>query len=128
VRPEAQAWWELAEADLESARANVSTGRFYVAAFMAQQSAEKGLKAVWIQRRRELAPKTHNLIELAEGLSVLARFETLLLLLNPLYVTTRYPDAANGPPQQNYNKEIADRLVAHAEEVVAWCRSELGSS
>lgn len=128
MRPEAQAWWELAEADLESARANVVSGRYYVAAFLSQQCVEKGFKAVWISQRREMPPKTHNLPELAEALSVHARFETEILRLNPLYVTTRYPDAANGAPDRNYNEELASQILRDAEEVMAWCRTELGRS
>ena len=128
MRPEAQAWWELAEEDLESAKANVATGRFYVAAFLCQQCTEKELKAVWITRRRKLPPNTHNLVDLAEELSVPSQFETSLLRLNPQYVATRYPDAANGVPSRNYNRELAEGLLRDAEEVMAWCRSELGRS
>lgn len=125
MRPEAQAWSDLAEADVESARANLTTGRFYIAAFLSQQCVEQGLKAVWLHRRREMPPKTHNLLDLAEELSAYTRFETVLLRLNPLYVTTRYPDAANGDPSRNFNQELAKDLLQGAEEVMAWCRSEL---
>ncbi len=128
MRPEAQAWWELAEADLESAKVNLTAGRFYIAAFLSQQCVEKGLKAVWIRRQREMPPKTHNLLDLAEELSAYSRFETALLRLNPLYVTTRYPDAANGVPARMYNEEIAQARLRDAEEVMAWCRDELGQS
>lgn len=125
MRPEAQAWSDLAEADVESARANLTTDRFYIAAFLSQQCVEQGLKAVWLHRRREMPPKTHNLLDLAEELSAYTRFETVLLRLNPLYVTTRYPDAANGDPSRNFNQELAKDLLRGAEEVMAWCRSEL---
>jgi HEPN domain-containing protein len=128
MRPEAQAWWELALADLETARKMISAGAYYMAAFLCQQSVEKGLKAVWMVRNRRLAPKTHNLLDLAEELSVLSRFESALLRLNPQYVATRYPDAANGLPSRNYNEEIARSLLHDADEVIAWCRSELGPS
>lgn len=128
MRPEAQAWWELAKADLETARINLAARAFYMAAFLCQQCVEKGLKAVWIVRNRRLAPKTHNLIDLAGELSVLSQFETSLLRLNPQYVATRYPDAANGVPSQNYNRELAQQLLNDAEEVMAWCQNELGPS
>lgn len=126
MRPEAQAWWELAEADLDSAKVNLQAGRFYVTAFLSQQCVEKGLKAVWIHQRRHMPPKTHNLPELAEELSVYSQFETAFLRLNPLYVSTRYPDAANGVPSRNYNRALAEEILHDAEEVMAWCRDELG--
>lgn len=125
MRPEAQAWWELAGDDFEAAKATLESGHFHVTAFLAQQSVEKGLKALPIQRRKEMPPKTHNLQDLAEELGALASFETELMLLNPLYVATRCPDAANGVPSKNFNRELAGTIVADAEKVMAWCRSEL---
>lgn len=126
MRPEAQAWWDLAEADLDSAQRSLSTGLFYVSAFLSQQCVEKGLKAVWIHRLRRMPPKTHNLMDLAEEMSAYSRFETEILRLNPLYVTTRYPDAANGPPPRNFNRALTEEIVRDAEKVMAWCRNELG--
>jgi HEPN domain-containing protein len=128
MRPEAQAWWDLAREDLESARVTIDAGRFYVGAFLCQQCVEKALKAVWMVRKRRHAPKTHNLMDLAEELEILARFETPLLRLNPQYVATRYPDAANGDPARNYNRELAELLLHDAQEVIAWCQSELQQS
>lgn len=128
MRPEAQAWWELAEDDFEAAKATLESGHFHVTAFLAQQSAEKGFKALWIHRRKEMPPKTHNLQNLADELGALAGFETELMRLNPLYVATRYPDAANGVPSKNYNRELAQVLLTDAEKVMSWCRNELGLS
>jgi HEPN domain-containing protein len=128
MRSEARAWWELAEADQESARVNLAADRFYIAAFLSQQCVEKALKALWLHRRREMPPKTHNLLDLAQELSAYDQFETSLLRLNPLYVSTRYPDAANGAPSRNYNRELAEGLLRDAEEVMTWCRAELGQS
>lgn len=128
MRAEARNWWALAEADLESARITLTAGRYYLAAYLSQQCVEKGLKAVWIDRRREMPPKTHDLTELAETLKLDSRFETAILRLNPLYVTTRYPDAANGDPSKVYNENLAAEILREAEEVMAWCRSELGQS
>lgn len=128
MRAEAEGWWGLALEDLETARANLAAHRFYAAAFFSHQAVEKGLKAVWIEKRRELAPKSHNLPDLAAGVRLPQTFETAILRLNPLYVSTRYPDAANGIPARNFNEELASQILAEAEEIVAWCRSELGLS
>jgi HEPN domain-containing protein len=128
VREEARRWWTLAEDDLTAARHATGAGDHYVAAFYSQQAAEKALKGLWLERKRELSPKTHDLTELASGLSVPANFETSLLLLNPAYVNTRYPDAANSVPSRIYNGEIAGNLIQCAKEIMDWCRSELGLS
>jgi HEPN domain-containing protein len=126
VREEARRWWTLAGDDLTAARHAAAAGDHYVAAFYSEQAAEKALRALWITRRRQLAPRTHDLTELASGVDVPADFETRLLLLNPAYVNTRYPDAANGVPSRIYNDEIAGNLMRYAEEIMDWCRSELG--
>lgn len=128
MRSEAQGWWDLAQADLDAARGNLAEGRFYIAAFLCQQTVEKGLKAVWIAVRRELPPKTLSLPELAGELAALERFESELLRLNPLYVSTRYPDAANGPPSRAYNRELTESFLCDAEKVIAWCQDELSQT
>ncbi|MBI2886275.1 MAG: HEPN domain-containing protein [Chloroflexi bacterium] len=53
--------------DLESAEATLEIGRYYVSSLLAQQAAEKALKALFIQRKRSLPPRTHYLEELGTG-------------------------------------------------------------
>jgi HEPN domain-containing protein len=45
--------------------------------------------------------------------------------LAPQYVTTRYPDAAYGTPDEIYDKEIADEYIAKTEEVMIWLKQKL---
>ena len=125
MRPEAQAWWKLSQDDLMTADVNLCPDRYYACAFFCQQSVEKALKAVWMERKRQHAPKTHNLFELADDLGIAEDFDTALRRLNPEYVATRYPDAANGDPVENYNREIAGELLGFAQEIQAWCKSQL---
>lgn len=106
----------------------MGTERYYVCAFLCQQALEKAFKALWIERFRELSPKTHDLTELAERLSVPTGFSTALRNINPAYATARYPDAANGLPARAFNEEIARRDLEGAEGVMKWCGKELGLS
>jgi HEPN domain-containing protein len=39
----------------------LQAGRFYAASSFAQQAAEKGLKALWVERLGEVPPRTHDL-------------------------------------------------------------------
>ena len=126
MRPEALAWWEEAEVELEAAGDLLAAKRFHLCAFFCQQSVEKALKALWIERFKELAPKTHDLTQMGERLGVPAGLARALRELNPLFVTTRYPDAANGAPSRMFDEEIARKRLRDAEEVMTWCRSELG--
>jgi len=128
MRPEAERWWEQAGEDLQSAKTNLGAERYYVCAFLCQQALEKAFKALWIDRFHELPPKTHDLIELAKGLSVPTGYATTLRDINPAYATARYPDAANGLPARAFNEEIARRELEGAEGVMKWCGKELGLS
>ena len=128
MREEAHRWWILAEDDLTAGRHSAAAGDNHIAAFCAQQAAEKALKALWIVRKRELAPKTHDLTQLAAGLGMPKDYQTRLLLLNPAFINSRYPDAANGVPSRMYNGEIVGNLLQHAQEIMDWCGKELGPS
>jgi HEPN domain-containing protein len=122
VRIEAQRLIKQAERDLENARKNIGVGAYEVAAFLAEQSVEKYLKATWTVVKREAAPRTHSLTELGDGLGVPAERRRHLVNLNADYTTARYPDAANGVPFEVYDRETAEAKVASAEEVLAWLR------
>lgn len=45
--------------------------------------------------------------------------------LNAHYAVSRDPDAANGVPAEQYDRELAEELLALGERVRAWVRSEL---
>lgn len=69
MRPEAQAWWKQAQADLAAARDILGLEHWFAAAFFAQQAAEKAIKALFIVEQREESPKTHNLPAVGEVLN-----------------------------------------------------------
>ena len=125
MREEAAAWWEQAQADLKAAGHSIDSGDYHIGAFLCQQSVEKAFKALWIEQKKEMPPKSHNLTELGKGLSVPDRLATALRELNPLFATTRYPDAANGVPAQMYDEPITRERFQEAGEVMEWCRSQL---
>lgn len=115
-----RAWRVQAERDLENARKNIEIGAYDVAAFLAHQAVEKRLKAAWIARREEAAPRTHSLTELGDGLNVPVALRRHLVDLNADYVTARYPDAVTGVPYEVYDRPTAERKVRAAEAVFAW--------
>ena len=51
------------------------------------------------------------------------RLMSALRLLNPEYVTSRYPDAANGIPAENYDAANTEMLIKAAEKVWKWVTS-----
>ena len=122
MRIETERLIKQAERDLQNAGKNVGIGAFEVAAFLAEQSVEKYLKATWTVVKREAAPRTHSLTELGDGLGVPADIRRHLVNLNADYTTARYPDAANGVPYEVYDRETAEAKVRAAEETMVWLR------
>lgn len=120
MREEARLWYEQALDDLKYAEANLKEEIYYVCAFLAQQAAEKALKALYIEKKKQMPAKTHNLISLGKKLAVPEEIMSNLREINPDFVTTRYPDAANGLPSEIFDKNIATEHFAKAKEVVVW--------
>ncbi|MGH2453014.1 MAG: HEPN domain-containing protein [bacterium] len=125
MREEARRWIAQADADLAHARASTRAGFHFGAAFACHQAAEKWLKGTIIELQRSMPPKTHNLVELGRTLGVPEDLMSDLRLLNPEYAASRYPDAANGVPAENYDERKAAVLLAAAERVQRWVTEAL---
>jgi HEPN domain-containing protein len=120
VREEARRWIAQGRAELAMARSLVASGGFSGAAFHCHQAAEMVLKGLWIHRKRSASPRFHDLVQLGAELDAPDSVRGALRRLNPEYVISRYPDAANGVPAENYDRARAQELVALAEQVEAW--------
>jgi HEPN domain-containing protein len=125
MREEARRWIVQADADLAHARASIRAGFHFGAAFACHQAAEKWLKGAIIELQRSMPPKTHNLVELGRTLGVPEAVMSDVRLLNPEYATSRYPDAANGVPAENYDERRASGLLEAAERVHQWVTGAL---
>jgi len=125
MREETQAWLEQAKDDYKYAEANLKIGVFYVCSFLAQQAAEKALKALYIETKRIVPAKTHNLIKLGKELKTPSYILEGLREINPVFVTTRYPDAANGRPTEMFNKKIAQNYLEIAKDVLQWVETQI---
>ncbi len=122
MRIEVERLIKQAERDLQNARKNIGIEAFEVAAFLAEQSVEKHLKAAWMVVKAEAPPRTHSLTELGDPLGVPPDHRRHLVYLNADYTTARYPDAANGIPYEVYDRATAEAKVGAAEEVFTWLR------
>lgn len=85
------AWMEKAREDLSDAEYNNKGNKNTLASFLAHQATEKGLKAVYIRKHKDLI-KTHDLVLLAEKIKAPATIIEACKKLNPLYLATRYPN------------------------------------
>lgn len=127
-----QRMWQQAERDLESARLMLQPRSNYVAANLAQQAAEKALKAAHWHLLGKEPPWSHDLASLAEQFT--AQVEQIprgvhaaIALLDPLFERTRYPSGrAEEPiPADLVGEEDARTAIQSAEEVMAWVRTLL---
>jgi len=122
MREESESWWEQALEDLNTARYNLEGGIYYASVFFSQQSAEKALKALYIEENRELPQRTHNMLKLVDKIGVPDEIFNAVIELNPEYFMTRYPDAANGVPARMYTEEKAKIHLEKAEMAVEWIK------
>jgi len=130
-RAEARRWLGQAENDLAFARHAIDGAFFHQACFVAQQAAEKALKAVHFAdgARTVLG---HSLVGLlARLLPVHAALEPLrdsVAELDLFYVPTRYPNGlVEGMPYEVFTRTQAERALTAAEGVLAAVRRETGA-
>lgn len=97
-RHEARRWLEQARRDLDDARFCATGGRYSLACFVAQQAAEKALKAFLFWNGED--PWGHSVADLCrEAGRHDAELATLLPRVAPLdkfYIPTRYPNGLPG--------------------------------
>lgn len=125
MREEVRRWVAQGRAQLEMARSLLSSGGFSGSAFFSHQTAEMLLKGLWIQVKRSAAPRFHDLVQLGSEFQAPEDVRAALRRLNAEYVVSRYPDAANGVPAENYDRERAAELLLLAERVDAWISGTL---
>jgi HEPN domain-containing protein len=92
-------WRSGAEEDFEVAGELLARGHSRHALFFAHLALEKLLKALVCRTTNDLAPRTHNLVRLAEGSSLLleSHHTDILADMNAFCFEGRYPDAVLPP-------------------------------
>lgn len=126
---EGRRWLEQAEEDLKWTHHLVREGAYHIACFLAQQVAEKALKAFLYAHGREIVPG-HSVERLGrEAAQYENAFATHLhrwAILDGYYVPTRYPNSLPGSiPAKVYTKEVAEEAAQLASEVVAFVKERL---
>lgn len=123
-------WLRQAEYDLAQADRLLQDGVFSYAAFFAEQSAQKALKAVLLSRGVRFVA-IHSVGELArEAAGLESAFRPLVdraKRLDRHYLTSRYPDALPEPaiPAEAYVREDAEEAVAIARAVFETARDAI---
>lgn len=119
-------WIELADYDLETAKAMLKTGRYVYVLFMCQQVLEKALKAHVVQTTKTLPPRLHNLIRLLElsGLEIGDGDKTFLDKLSYYYLETRYPDQKKKIAKET-GRKLAEDYYNKTGVIYKWLKTKL---
>lgn len=124
MKEEVKRWFKQAERDLVSAEHSLNAGDYYVAAFLAQQAVEKGLKALMLSKRGKLM-KSHNIIRLAKELDLPKELLVKIAQLEPVYQETRYPDVSSKLPADEFGEKDATDLLNIGMEVLEWIKEKI---
>lgn len=120
---EGRRWLEQAQIDLKWARHLNTEGAYHLVCFLAQQVAEKALKAFLYAQGEELVVG-HSVRQLCQRAAACdGRFEegvTAWGVLDSYYIPTRYPNGLpDDIPGRVYNLQVAVSALALTEAVVA---------
>jgi len=125
-----QYWLNMADYDLETAKAMQETKRYLYVGFMCHLVVEKALKAVITEVTNEVPPKSHHLVELAETAKVQDKMsneqQSLLLTLNPLNIEARYSEYKD-KIAQILTEERCVMLIEETEEMLCWIKQQLSA-
>ncbi|MBI5017508.1 MAG: HEPN domain-containing protein [Deltaproteobacteria bacterium] len=127
---EGRRWIEQAGEDLHWADHLAREGGWHIACFLAQQVAEKALKAFLYAQGEEIV-LGHSVDRLAAAAAGYApeieQAARRWRVLDSYYIPTRYPNGLpESIPARVYGADAARSAVELASEVVAWVRSRLG--
>lgn len=121
-------WVELADYDLDTASAMLSSKRYLYVGFMAHQAIEKILKAYYVNSHNKTAPYSHSLSFLAKeaGLyDLLAEGQKDLIdTLEPLNIEARYPTHKE-QLLASLTEEKCRELLRHTKELFGWIKQKL---
>jgi HEPN domain-containing protein len=118
-------WLDIAQYDLQTAEAMLTTGRWLYVAFMCQQSIEKLVKGLYLLYIDDNTPRTHSIA------AIIKRFANMLPVeippetsdlfdkLSTCYLNDRYPEFRNKLSAQ-IKEPDAKALYSQTQEVFAW--------
>jgi HEPN domain-containing protein len=122
----AEGWIADARIDLEAARLLSQHVIAHHAIFHARQALEKLLKCgypILLGRPMPREPSLQAMIHDVFG-RIPEPIWAIIKRLNPFYMSTRYVDAAGGPPSKRFEPEDAQQAVELAQEAFEWIEAQ----
>jgi len=124
MRIESKKLLEQSKKDFEAGIKNLENRILFVSAFLFHQTAEKALKAYWIEIKKENPPPTHNLIILAEALGLPNDLIECARILTPHAIISRYPTGEFAPYEIYIESDVL-RLKDCSEKILKWIEEQL---
>jgi HEPN domain-containing protein len=128
VKKKIEYWMDIAQYDLETARAMLLSKRFLYVGFMCHQVIEKSFKGYYVFAKSDNPPYTHSLRYLSQQSGL---FETMdenqkdfIELLGPLNIQSRYPTYKERI-LKTLNRKKCDDILKKTEELFRWTKSML---
>jgi HEPN domain-containing protein len=127
MRAETSEWLAAAAEDLDAAQVLFDAGQYHAMAQHAQQTVEKALNSLIVERTGELPARSHDLRRIGTEVGVPQEMLGRLIELYAYYLAGRYPGTMHAEAQARERDEAAAAL-ATAREVMAWARLRLEAS
>lgn len=118
-------WFEQAKADIKTAKVCLRKRRYYASVTFSQQSAEKGLKAIFVKLKQHLPPKIHDLVELCRRVEAPEEVVSQAEKLTATYFSSRYPEAGLVIPAKYYDRKKAKAHLKEAEVIIKWVKKKI---
>lgn len=122
-------WEDIAQYDLETAKAMFNSGRYLYVMFMCQQAIEKLVKGLYVLHKQEEPPRTHNISlvfnrifqEINESFFLEEKKKTIPFFeqLFAYYISERYPSYKERL-SSIIDQEEASKVLIKTEEVFMW--------
>lgn len=121
----AQDWLDQAKDDLRWGLASAKSGFYSQTCFIAQQVAEKALKALAYFRGAALV-RGHSVLVVCRELNINGELEEAAQRLDQYYIPTRYPDAQPaGAPFRFFTAKQAEEALEFAKRFIEKAASEM---
>lgn len=121
-------WLRQAERDLEETKLSFREGFYEWACFLAQQSAEKAVKAITEFER--IQSWGHVISRILKDLSSVVEVPPDIMdkakILDRYYIPTRYPNGfESGAPMDYYTKKDAQEAIEYAETLIEFAKQHI---
>jgi HEPN domain-containing protein len=125
---ESSYWIEIADYDLETAKAMLVSKRYLYVGFMCHQVIEKTIKAYYSSTKEDVPPYSHNLKSLAERCELLPLFsdEQLDFIeeLLPMNIEARYPTHKERMFKLLTSQKCKE-IIKQTETLCQWIKQQL---